>query len=591
MKSPIVLLVALLDDVKQLHPRVRGIDRDVKSVYHRFEHEGIGFLTNTLSVYSDAFDEGLSTGRFTCPRNFKKVPRGAIPRLFSGMLCEVFDRSTGALLDNADPTVVKSIREVLRLFKKLQPTDEQDRVLDQKARLKFTETELQVKSVLPDRLAYRLRCLGRLVLQNLNEFEGYLISPKHGPGAVVEKYTPNQKWNGVLSSIDRLVDYGFDLFALNIGLGSIGSTPDELFFTTPPRSTARVCSVPKNFSSKRTITVEPCEQQFVQQGLNTVLRDSISRCPVLSLCLSLSDQSKNQVLALEGSRSDTWATIDLSSASDLLSLSVVSEVFGSKSAFLEALCDSRSSYVDSWSQPLRKYAGMGNATTFPVQSVCFALLGISAILGNKRITYRNVRRAARNIRVYGDDIIVKREYAHAVSAEIESAGLIVNRSKSFLEGNFKESCGMDAFRGYDVTPLYVRYLSDDRLHKRAKELAHLVQLSNQAWLRGLYHLSTCIKEDVENRFRSPIPYGPLDAGYLCWHTRQGWATVEKWSRSLHRMLVRAPVVSSPYRRDPIDGYAALLKSFFVPLIGRPKKHLERTSLRHKLIVRGRWVPV
>ena len=95
MKSPVVLLSTLLQGCKRLEPCVNGIDRDVLTIESRVKHEGDGFLTIALPALCDAFDEGLSTGKFTCPPGFKKTRGGAIPRLFSGMLCEVFDNITG----------------------------------------------------------------------------------------------------------------------------------------------------------------------------------------------------------------------------------------------------------------------------------------------------------------------------------------------------------------------------------------------------------------------------------------------------------------------------------------------------------------
>ncbi len=600
MKSPIVLLWSLLDDVKRLHPLVRGIERDSLTLNDRFKHEGLGFISKTLPSLCAAFDEGLSTGRFTCPSNFRKIRGGVLPRLFSGLLSNVFDRSTGELLSSADLGIVKTIREILRLFRKLQPNQDQDDRLDSEARKKFFECEDQIPHQLDDRLDYRLRLFSKYILKDLSKFDPSLMVGKHGPGAVYEGYSPNQKWSGLLSSLDRLVNYGFDIFSYRRGLGSILSNSDELFFYTPPNRIARLCTVPKNISSKRTITVEPSEQQYVQGGLNIALRDSISRCPILNQSLALSDQSKNQHLALVGSLTDEWATIDLTSASDLLSNEIVRAVFSKHSTFLDAMYDCRSSHVEGFIPPLRKFAGMGNALTFPVQSIAFLLLGISGILGNERVTYWSMKRAAKNIRVYGDDIIVRREYARAVCAELHLAGLIVNKSKSFLEGNFKESCGVDAFRGVDVTPLYVKHLSDSNLRSRAKELVHLVKLCNRSWLRGLYSMAACIQTDIEERF-GHLPLGPSNAGYLCYHTRQDAYSYQRYDKHLHRPLIRAPMTYTSTLKDKLDGYAALLKFFhtcrtsnwvfdLVETSGRDKRHLDRTDRRRMINVTWRWVP-
>jgi hypothetical protein len=56
--------------------------------------------------------------------------------------------------------------------------------------------------------------------------------------------------------------------------------------------------------------------------------------------------------------------------------------------------------------------------------------------------------------VYGDDIICSAEIADQVVQALAFVGFQTNRSKSFLSGNFFESCGKHYFGGIDVTPVY-----------------------------------------------------------------------------------------------------------------------------------------
>ncbi len=86
MKSPLTLLLSLLDDLSRLNPDVKGLKRDIITLESRFEHEGYGFLTITLPTLGQAFTQGLAARRFTCPPNFKSVRGGRIPRLFFGYL-------------------------------------------------------------------------------------------------------------------------------------------------------------------------------------------------------------------------------------------------------------------------------------------------------------------------------------------------------------------------------------------------------------------------------------------------------------------------------------------------------------------------
>lgn len=605
MKSPVELLSSLLQGCKRLEPCVKGIDRDIITIEHRFKHEGHGFLTVTLPALCDAFDKGLSTGKFTCPSGLKKVRGGEIPRLFSGILCEVFDLFTGTILSQPNLGVVKSMREICRCFKKLALDSDRVEELDREAKSKFFGVEDLCKNgvQLDSRQINVLKAVRSHVLTKLDIFLPSELLPKHGPGAVVESVTTNQKWSVVLDSLDRVSEYGFGRLAAC--LKRLGM-PER---RRPTSSSAKLVTVPKDSTSRRTITVEPCVNQFLQQGLNTYLRDSIKKDPVLRQCLSLTDQTKNQYLALKGSLTDRWATIDLSSASDLLTSSLVKLVFEDQSSFSELLFDVRSPEVldNGVAKKLEKFAGMGNATTFPVQSVVFAVVAICAILDCRHEwpTSRSVARTARRIRVYGDDIIVPTEYAQAVVGWLTASGLKVNLKKSFLKGPFKESCGVDAYLGVDVTPLYVRHLPSD-LSKRTPELIkHYVDLSNHAWMRGLYEFSNLLRQCAEEALGKPLPYVHSLSGAFGLHTRREWSSVQRWSKVHHRFELRTYVLQSVYRKDEIDGYEALTK-FFVSsestedreprwydvLFPKEKdpKHLVRSPVRFKSRITQRWVP-
>jgi hypothetical protein len=361
-------------------------------------------------------------------------------------------------------------------------------------------------------------------------------------------------------------------------------------------ASARLISVLKNSTSRRTITIEPFLRQYLQQGLNTILRESITECGILRNCLALSDQSLNQKLALEGSLSRKWATIDLKSASDLLSQRLVKSVFRHHPNFLEWMMDSRSPWIHTGgsNEPdvlLGKFAGMGNATTFPVQSICFAVVCIAAIMDNlgTKPNYRRVERASRLIRVYGDDIIVHSDHAHQVVKWLHDVGLKVNVKKSFLEGNFRESCGVEAFRGVDITPLYIRHWPHN-IAESPSVCAHLVSLSNHMWMQGLYSASNYLKETVEKFLGRTLPLVSSQSGSLGWHTRLEAVQPHKWCTRTHQFLTRTFALKPVKSRDKLDGNAALLKCLTTPLLGRDKDHLERTARRfqHRLV--QRWVP-
>jgi hypothetical protein len=607
MKSPIVLLRSLLIDFKRLESSVNGFERDIITLEGRFKHEGYGFLAITLPILGKSLQQGLSKGRFSCPPNFSKIRGGTIPKLFQGMFSEVFEPVSGLVKEDLNFGTLKNLYQILFLFKKTHLTSECNDKLHKEAVRTFFECDLLAHQVeLPDRESIRIRYASQFILQKLrlNNFSDILC--KHGPGAVKERLKANQKWLAVTEWVKQSSSgtdlLGYDLFAIDsrsplsgeFESESISPSKLQSFDYGSSRSTARLVSVPKDSSSNRTITVEPVLNQFIQQGLNTTLRDNIKECSILNRCLALSDQSKNQILALEGSRTGRWATIDLKSASDLMSLKLVKLVFGSHEEFLRHALDCRTEFVQSDVSDVRlgKFAGMGNALTFPVQSVVFAVIAITAILDSwrKSTTRKNLERAARHVRVYGDDIIVDAKHAHYVVHWLESFGLKTNLSKSFLVGNFKESCGVDAYMGVDITPIYLKPRPDNS-SKDPNDIGSLVSFANQCWLAGLYKTAHLIENEVEERLGYRLPLVSRSSGALGWHSRIDASHANSWCDKLHTLLVRAPVIKSKVRPDYLDGYAALMKFFHVPLIGRPLNHLRQTSLRFQLRISRKRVPV
>jgi hypothetical protein len=644
MKSPIELLDNLADDLARLNPDVKGLERDVITLKLRFEDEGYGFLAIALPALDLALLQGLDTGRFACPAGFKSIRGGTIPVLFSGMFCKIFNPKSGLLEKDIDLGVLKALHGVLLLFKKVRLGEKNEELLHSKAVDTFYQCDESASQVvIPDRHDHLIGRVASFLLQTLKT-ELKDESCKHGPGAVFEGHKANQKWEALWHEIDTscesipfwagLEDFlvcssSFDASVKDEsrvdGLPKRGRTsttssrdgfrdiglPQNVCSRPQLADSAKLISVLKNSTSRRTITIEPMLKQFTQQGLNTKLRASITRCRVLSGCIALTDQSLNQKLALEGSLYRNWATIDLKSASDLMSLKLVRSVFRHHPDFYQGMMDSRSPYATSPGKDkllLGKFAGMGNATTFPVQSVTFATVAIAAILDSQGFapSYWNVKRAARNIRVYGDDIIVAHRYSRQVVDWLHAVGLRVNVNKSFLVGNFRESCGVDAYDGVNITPLYIQHRPDLEICDDPSVIAHFVSLSNHMWMEGLYKASTWLKELVEDALGSVLPLVSRDSGSLGWHSRTDAFTPHKWCRNTHQFLTRTFVLAPLKRDDKLDGYAALLKCFHMPrkeyvegqnltrampdiLVWEPD-HLSKSVMRFKSRILRRWVP-
>jgi hypothetical protein len=590
MKSLRFILFNLFEDFKRLNPGVKGLDRDLVTIEARLKDEGYGFLTIALPAFGKSIDSGLEEGRMSIPLGFRKLRRGSLPRFLSGLTSHVFDVKTGLLRQDACVHTVKCLRELCYLFKKMQLDSDQELALDRKAKTAFFSCDNEIQPLSSSGRMNVLQRVCSFILPNLDNFED--LDCKHGPGAVAEGYTSNQKWLALyncLSDLDsRVLGYGYDLFSYaNNSLPQPGSPS-----LSPSRSSAKLVSVAKSSTSRRTITVEPMLNMFIQQGLNSHLRQEIEKDGILSKCLTLATQEPNQKLALSSSLTKKHSTIDLKSASDLLSNELVKKVFANRPRFLNAAMGCRTDTVLSEDSEVlvSKFAGMGNALTFPVQSTVFAVIAISAILYSKGKfpTYRNVKATSSKIHVFGDDIIVPTESYIQVVDWLHYFGLKVNQSKSYSKGNFRESCGVDAFKGHDVTPLYLRFQPDlPAISPNALE--NFIAISNTSWMKGLYKFSLALKEIVETRLRNRLPLVSNKSSCLGWHTRVNAYEFQRWNPTLHRFEVRSLVGSSVLREDPIDGYAALLKFYHTPLLGRNDNHLEETERRFTLKHRKRWV--
>ena len=182
---------------------------------------------------------------------------------------------------------------------------------------------------------------------------------------------------------------------------------------------------------------------FFQKGIGGTMRERLRR-----IGINLNDQSLNQRLALKGSITGELATIDLSSASDSVSLGLVD--FLIPEDWREAIGVTRSHFCQLPGGSfacLKKVSSMGNGFTFELESLIFYALAKAVYPTGK---------TGRDISVYGDDIIVPTAGVGQLVDLLKFCGFSTNVEKSFWSGPFRESCGKHYFRGHEVTPLYVR---------------------------------------------------------------------------------------------------------------------------------------
>lgn len=220
---------------------------------------------------------------------------------------------------------------------------------------------------------------------------------------------------------------------------------------------SKLSFVVKSTEISRTICTEPLLNMWFQKGIGSLLEHWLERRAGIDLS---TQPEKNRELARQGSIDGSFGTIDLSSASDSISLSMLRELLPADvMVWLELTRSKMTILPDGRKVPLHMVSSMGNAFTFPLQTILF----VAIVMGAYRALSIPVRypRGQRlgNFAVFGDDIIVAQKAYKLVSKLLEIFGFTVNLDKSFNEGPFRESCGSDYWSGSDVRGVYCQGLT------------------------------------------------------------------------------------------------------------------------------------
>jgi len=344
------------------------------------------------------------------------------------------------------------------------------------------------------------------------------IYPQHGPGGVFPTRLPRLKgsFGTVYRSIETKYGYADYLCAIPSSYWEEYFRCQQALIRSRDTIECRLVAVPKDSRGPRLICVHPAEAVWIQQGCRKVLESCIEhpRSPVHGK-INFSDQGVNGRLALQSSSDREFTTLDLKEASDRISCHLVRYLFGSYA--YDYISCSRASHVkllDERVIELRKWAPMGNALTFPVQSLVFQSLVWSGIRCRYGID-------CSDIYVFGDDIIFPTKYYDGALNALIRAGLIPNVGKTFRHGFFRESCGVDAYRGIDVTPRRLRKVdassvsgamsmcalakslgrsgyrrASDMMYRSVEEHWGILPLSNNPDAQGLYRYMNCGLTDL-----------------------------------------------------------------------------------------------
>lgn len=625
----------IFDDITHVYTKGSDWRRDKTRLRHEIRSHGSHVLTIMLPEAGKHFDQCLDLGVYL-PRSgyLSHCKRGEkVPVFLRDLLIQVFDPLTGLLKDNPSIECITHLRQLYLGGKKiLLPCTKvrvRDAVVDfvsierilakptldwgsdaplsidalaspqSRSRIHMCDLDrdrvdsripgLEPEVDQPIRLLHFWYQVCQRVFDAVSSGMGDLYKedahelPKHGPGVVADldrrtnKYAC-QDWPSKLEHVFPQDRY----FYHDYGMGDLESVERMRNREVP----SRLISVPKTQKSPRLIAAEPSAHQWCQQLLRKQL-ESRSQRTLIRRCVDFSSQIPNQHAAIQGSMDGLTATVDLSSASDRLSCWVVERFARSNHSLLDRLHAVRTRWTRNGVYPrageyhlLRKYATMGSAVVFPLQTIiyaCFATAAVAAVEEQERqlakgldlsssnlLTSRRfsscIDRASRRVQVYGDDIVIPKAALSLFVDALTMVGLKVNTDKTFSGNNFRESCGVDAFRGHDVSPSYLRQ-AYAKAH--AKDFGSISEVSNNLWRSGYWKTANWLSSYLDD-WRHLIPIiGPKvdQPGLFSFVGSSINHLKERWNVELQRMEVRRLIPVGKSRRTPGTARQNLMQWF------------------------------
>jgi len=469
------IAAALLCDVQTLHSSAftaSALSKTLQKVEKRVAKEGLGFLTKSLPRLGKGLDKALAEVEplDAAALGFTPMPDSKLP-LFMGELFQTVLAKDGSVLPRADVISVKSLRQVLYAFYKLELAYDSETEQNVISKFKGTEDEIKHHSINFAHIANVISDCGPLAYEGIRpswagktihearktlsrvfqSFDPLNIHPRHGPGAVStkEKLWDKYQWTSIPQRITEV--YPLDAFFF-ASLGHVCDSIGEIQRIVDDKEIfARVVLVPKDSRGPRLISMEPLAFQWIQQGLSQAMVSHVERNHLTKWGVRFTDQKPNRWGALLGSQSGKYATLDLNEASDRVTVGLVRLLFPEPLLGCLEACRSLGTELPDGDRVIfHKFAPMGSALCFPV----LALTVWSLLTSGLRALGAHVD--SDDVYVYGDDVIVPTEMAENAICILETFGLKINRDKSCTKGFFRESCGMDAFRGEPVTPVRFR---------------------------------------------------------------------------------------------------------------------------------------
>lgn len=580
--STLETLHSFFVDLSTHHPHLqKELTRDFHTISKRYEEEGVQFLTVALPTLGKAIYRSFESKALLAPLGFKKQRKSALPLLLRGLWNSVYD-SDGSLKQDFDSSSLVDLIQVSFLFYKLELPSDPRR--EKKVIQNFIDTEKELSGLRilnDDPILFMAQ---DMIGKHFAELDLTNLKPKHGPGCVAtgEKFELKWQFKRKYLDIHRVFPY-YEYFVPSRN-ALLDSIPAYKKLENQVSGVAKVCLVPKDSRGPRLISMEPLEYQFIQQSLKGALYDFIERkCPFTRGYVNFTDQGINRQLAYKNSLSREYATLDMKDASDRVSLQLVEILFAKAPDLLKALKATRTKSTclpDGRVLPLAKFAPMGSALCFPVEALVFYTLA-KAIMKQERI-YGDVY-------VYGDDLIVPRKLAAFLFELFPNYGLKFNEDKCFINGYFRESCGLDAYKGIICTPIRMRHLVP-KTTKNASAVVSAVELSNLLYQKGYWKTAAYLQGLIPLRKVPVTPVGSEGFSFLSYGSfsvttgdLKGLGT-GRWNREYQRQEYKLWQMRIKTRVNKVDSWQRL----FMNLLDQ---HVGKYAVSQAAALKLRWLPI
>jgi hypothetical protein len=586
----------LLADTIHAFPELEAfLKRDLERFERCVEARGLPFLLVDLPAVGKHLDRCLANGEY----NFEGLPatsRGhskvKLPRFLGRIYLLIFD-DTGRLKEEPDTEAIFFLRQLTLFAKKYTipcPTRlvsaavvemaDVDAKLPEPSRF-WNDPDCDLngdtyRGLVHSRYNQRddnwderqlflanFDIVSKLLSSALGSYDPQQWRFKHGPGAVSEKTGKHDKytwsaWSEVLERVFPIADCGYHSYS------SWARRCCDVPTDNPSGASSRLIAVPKTYSGPRLIAAEPGSNMWCQQNLLSYMYGRSGRTWLRGY-VSFGDQSINQQLARDASVTGETATIDLSMASDLVTPDLVGQLFRTRPELLAALRSTRTPLVSQHltrrvkeTIMLKKFSTMGNATTFPVESFVFLTIALASVFTDRRIkpTDENITAFYGKVSVFGDDIVIPKGSRETFVRALEMLHFKVNTGKSYWNGKFRESCGVDAYNGVNVTPVYYRQAYDGT----ARSLSSVLATRNRYYDRYLLNTASYLTSTLPRHLAKVAPTSGA-VGITTRGSLDNDPSRIRYNKDLHRWEIRTIGLSSNTSKSKTDGDSALLQYF------------------------------